>query len=668
MARWGLRGKSLFALASTSVFALLMIAMIGWYFVQKGQEYSAENYADSFTELNYQRMLTPVSRELALAQRFANSPIVKAWLRKPDDPALKELWLEETQSYLNAFQSHNMFLVNDKTKQYFFADPNSPLSTTPKYVLEASKPADSWYFLTRQQHVPFVINVNYDSVLKVIKVWIDVDIVDHGQFLGVAGTGLSLEHFIKQFADNAIPGVTPFIINANGSIQIHHNEKMIAYNSMNGKDKQHSIYALLDNDKSREKVKAALQKARHDKEKVVTIKVDQGGHQQLMAFVYFPLLDWYVVTNIDLNKVSLFNSNLVLPTLGVLVLLLILLLGFFGLVIERLVITPIRELQQSAKSIAGGSYDVSLVSRSNDEIGDLSKTFNTMAQQVRNHTQELEKQVQKRTAELEEAHQKVVDAHRKMGASIDYASLIQKSILPDRQMRQFLGDQHSVIWRPRDVVGGDFYVFHNTNEGCLLGIVDCAGHGVPGALMTMLMRAAIDYAIGHVGIQNPAALLSSIDTTLRSMLNEELSANKVATNADVGLVYVPNQGDFIRFSGAKITLYGSNGDDIIKQKSGRRALGDRRVGEYNNTELPMSGWTYYMTTDGFLDQAGGEKNFGFGNQRFEGLIKDNAALPLRDQADFFESALDDYMGDQPQRDDITLLSFRFDPKTQNNEV
>lgn len=662
MARWGLRGKSLFALASTCFFALLIIAVIGWYFIKQSQEYSAANYATSFTELNYQRILTPVSREVALDERFANSTMLKAWLENPDNPALESNWLEGTQGYLNSFQNHAMFIVNDVTQKYYFADQENPLSTTPKYRLDKGKQADNWYFSTRDQPAPFSINVNYDQVLNVMKIWINYQVRDHGKYIGLAGTGFSLDRFIKQFAKNPVPGVTPFIINANGNIEVHQNEQLIAYNSSDKRSESHSIYTLLDDDASKEAVKAALLKARNNDENVVTVSVQQGGQKQLMAFAYFPLLDWYVVTNVDLSKVSLFDSSLVLPAVSVFVLLLILLLVAFGFAVERLLIAPIRELQQSAKTIASGSYDVSLASRGDDEIGDLSKTFNKMALQVRNHTKELEEKVQERTAQLEETHQRVLDAHDKIGASIDYASLIQKSILPDRQMRQLLGEQHSVIWRPRDVVGGDFYVFHTTEEGCLLGIVDCAGHGVPGALMTMLMRAAIDYAINRVGIADPASLLSSIDTTLRSMLNEELSAKKVATNADVGLVYVPNKGMNIRFSGAKITLYGSNGEALIKHKSGRRALGDRRIGDYENTDLPMSGWTYYMTTDGFLDQSGGEKNFGFGNKRFEQLIKDNAALSLKDQADSFETALDTYMGDQPQRDDITLLSFRFDNK------
>ncbi|RNF52558.1 HAMP domain-containing protein [Marinomonas hwangdonensis] len=662
MARWGLRGKSLFVLASTCLFALLIITVIGWSFVQKGQEMSAENYANSFTQLNYQRILTPVAREVALAERFADSTVVKAWLKRPNDSSLEKIWLEEAQGYLDAFQNNAMFIVNDATRQYYFADQNNPLTVIPKYTLNDENSADRWYFSMRQTPEPFNINVNYDEVLKVMKAWVNVQVRDQGEFIGLAGTGFSLDRFIDQFLENQVQGVTPFIINADGKIEIHRDETLITQHAKSNRLVESSIYALLDDEVSKKRVKTALVGARQNDGNVVTVRVQQDGHKQLMSFVYFPLLDWFVVTNVDLANVNIFDSSLVLPAVSVFVLLLILLLIIFGFAVERLLIAPIRQLQQSAKTIASGSYDVSFFVGGNDEIGDLSQTFNKMAQQVKVHTQELEQRVQERTSALEESHQKIVAAQRKIGASIDYASLIQKSILPDRQMRHILGDDHSIIWRPRDVVGGDFYVFHSTDQGFLLGIVDCAGHGVPGALMTMLMRAAIDYSIGRVGISDPAALLSLIDDTVRSMLNEEVSANKVATNADVGLVYVPKEGDVMRFSGAKIALYGSDGRAFVKYPAGRRALGDRRRGDYENADIPMSGCTYYMATDGFLDQSGGEKSFGFGSQRFETMIKDNADLPLKEQAASFERALDQYMGDQPQRDDITLMLFRFDVK------
>lgn len=660
MARWGLREKSLFALGITCLFALLLAMVLGWFVLKEGQIYSAKNYAKSFTELNYQKILTPISRELALSQRFADTSSVKAWMANPNDVSKQAAFVDDAKGFLSTFQDHSLFFIPDSTKDYYFADENNPFSMTPKYRIEKSNPRDDWYFHTRQQPAAFNINVDEDAHLKVTKIWINYIVKDHGVFVGLAGTGFSLSHFLNEFTTTPVAGVHPFIINADGGIEAHQDKNLIAFDTLDGNYGSRSIFALLDNDVSKEKVKRAMKQARLGGTQVVSVTVDQGGVQQLMSFMFFPLLDWYVVTNVDLGKVNLLNMDMLLPAAGVFIAVLFILLLVFGFAVERLVIAPIRHLQSSAKAMASGSYDVALPDMSNDEIGDLSQTFNKMAEQVRNHTKELERKVQERTAQLEETHQEMADAHRKIGASIDYASLIQKAILPDRQMRQFLGEHHSVVWRPRDVVGGDFYVFQTTEAGCLLGIVDCAGHGVPGALMTMLMRAAIDHATSDVGITDPAALLHSIDATLRSMLNEDITGSRVATNADVGLVYIDNQGDIMRFAGAKIGLYASDGNEVIKYKASRRALGDRRVGEYENIELPATGWTYYMTTDGFLDQAGGNKQFGFGNRRFESLLRDNAGLSLSEQASAFVEALNDYMGDQPQRDDITLLAFRFD--------
>ncbi|MFI8621751.1 biofilm regulation protein phosphatase SiaA [Marinomonas sp. NPDC078689] len=660
MARWGLRGKSLFALAVTCFLALLFTTFMGWLLLKEGKLYSAKNYAKSFTELNYQKILTPISRELALAERFADTSTVREWMQDPTNSEKQAAFIEDAKGFLGVFQDHSMFFVTDATKDYYFADANNPFSMTPKYRISHANPRDDWYFHTRQQLAPFNINVDEDEHLKVTKIWVNYLVKNKGVFVGLAGTGFDLSHFLDEYTSTPVAGVHPFIINANGGIEAHQDKDLIAFDTLDGDYGARSIFALLDDNASKQKVKQAMEKARGLDANVVSVMVQQKGTQQLMSFMYFPLLDWYVVTNVDLNNVNLLNMKVLLPTASVFVILLILLLAVFGFAVERLVISPIRHLQSSAKAMEGGSYDVSLPVTGNDEIGDLSRTFNNMAKQVRNHTEELERKVTERTTQLQATHQEMAEAHRKIGASIDYASLIQKAILPDRQMKQFLGEHHSVVWRPRDVVGGDFYVFKHSDDGCLLGIVDCAGHGVPGALMTMLMRAAIDHATTEVGIQDPAALLHSIDSTLRSMLNEDASGDRVATNADVGLVYISKDNKNMRFAGAKIGLYASNGEDVVKFKPSRRALGDRRLGEYVNVDLPVSGWTYYMTTDGFLDQAGGEKKFGFGNRRFESLLQENAELPLNDQASAFVEALKTYMGDQPQRDDITLLSFRFD--------
>ncbi|MNZ68140.1 Stage II sporulation protein E (SpoIIE) [compost metagenome] len=96
-------------------------------------------------------------------------------------------------------------------------------------------------------------------------------------------------------------------------------------------------------------------------------------------------------------------------------------------------------------------------------------------------------------------------------------------------------------------------------------------------------------------------------------------------------------------------------------KGGRRALADKREGEYVNLELELQpGWTFYLCSDGFLDQSGGEQGFGFGNRRFLDLVRSHAQRPLAEQAERFVARLAEYRGERPQRDDITVLSFRFD--------
>jgi len=233
--------------------------------------------------------------------------------------------------------------------------------------------------------------------------------------------------------------------------------------------------------------------------------------------------------------------------------------------------------------------------------------------------------------------------------------------LPKRQLVADLDERYAVLWHPRDVVGGDFYVYRATEQGCLLGVVDCAGHGVPGALMTMLAHAAIEQAIADAGLHDPAAILARTDGIVRRMLRDDTTQQALATNMDVGLAYVDFGRRLVVYAGAKVALYYSDGESLEELPAGRRAIGDRRVGEYGNAEVGLKpGRTFYLATDGFLDQAGGELGYGFGNSRFADMILRHARLPMNEQGAAFKATLDEYQGDYPQRDDITMLCFRFD--------
>jgi sigma-B regulation protein RsbU (phosphoserine phosphatase) len=380
-----------------------------------------------------------------------------------------------------------------------------------------------------------------------------------------------------------------------------------------------------------------------------------------MSVAHVPELDWYIVTAVDPSAAQVVDTHWLWAALVCIVLLMAALMAAFGYGVERLVLRPIRRLQQSARAVADGNYKVVLPQRGNDEIADLSRAFNDMAARISAHTATLEDRVRERTIELEAANRAMAIAQKNLGASIDYASLIQRAILPDRQLTHSLGEHHFVLWRPRDVVGGDFYIFRPDGDNCLLGIMDCAGHGVPGALMTMLARAAIDTAIQETGPADPALILARCDGAMRGMLEEAHLPRALATSADAGLVYVDRARRRLVFSGARLSLYVSDGTRVYEHKGARRSLLDKRQGIFTNLELPLDpGHTFYLVTDGFLDQAGGDRGYGFGNDRFRDMLAEHAAQPLADQPELFTRTLAAYQGNHPQRDDITMLSFRFE--------
>lgn len=311
----------------------------------------------------------------------------------------------------------------------------------------------------------------------------------------------------------------------------------------------------------------------------------------------------------------------------VLIALLVLMLWMF----RQRVLRPFNEATEEIMSIAAGN--ISSGPRPHRYQGEIKALFDAM------HTLKLHS--------LDRLH------------AINYASLIQRAILPDRRMQGSLGKDYFVLWKPRDAVGGDFYLYSDVPQGGLLGLIDCAGHSVPGALMTMLARSAINQATAQSDDQNPAAILMKTDEIMRGMFDAEHFNRSLATSMDVGLARIDRDARRLRYAGAKMSLYACNGAEVREYKGGRRSIAEKIRCDYVNIDLPLEeGWTYYLCTDGFLDQAGGEQGYGFGNRRFADMLLQLAHLPLSEQAAHADATLTSYQGERGQRDDITLLAFR----------
>lgn len=649
------------ALVLACVLALIPAGLAAWQLLDGVRKHFGEAYARNFTQLNRQKILAPVARDLALSTRLAGSELTRQWLLDENNADNKAMFFREAEGYRQDFSSGSYFLISALSRNYYFNEAGQPNSDVPRYTLESGAGKDAWFFNTMGGTEVYNINVNPDLELGTTRVWLNVVVSDGERRIGLAGTGLDLGEFIRDFISTDEPGVTPIILDEAGDIQAHPDERLIAFGSAAGisADASRGLGELLADDSQRAAMSEAMARSVAEPDSVHILRVSLDGREQLLATTYIPELRWHVATAVDLSVAEVIDSGWVKTVLIAIALVVALLLAMSGYAVDRLVLQPLRKLRQSATEISQGRFDVSLPPAGGDEIGDLSRAFGSMADKIRRHTEDLEGEVRDRTSELEKSNREMEVAHRQIRASIDYASLIQRAILPDRKMSQALGDDHFILWRPRDVVGGDFYIFRAEGSRYFIGVVDCAGHGVPGALMTMLARAAIDHAVEQEGMSSPAAILQRTDEAMRGMLQDFALPRAIATNMDAGIVCIDREARTMRFSGAKISLYWSDGEQYGEVRGNRRALGDRRRGEYSDTELSLSPHTTcYLATDGFLDQAGGERGFGFGNTRFAELLRSTASLPMAEQAAAIDRALEQYRGEFPQRDDITILSFR----------
>ncbi|UYG05168.1 biofilm regulation protein phosphatase SiaA [Halomonas sp. LR3S48] len=660
---WGLRGKSVATLLLACLLSLIPAVLLGWKAIDDIRRHFANAYAENYTLLHMQRILAPVSRELALAQRFANSLVLKQWLADEESPDSQARLFAEAEGFRQDFADDSYFVIADASGNYYYIDDDSADSRTPSYRLDVTQPNDAWYFQVRRTNEPYNLNVNFDHELDVTKVWLNVLVRDGDTLLGLAGTGFELDDFLDAFLRDEAEGLTPMIVDQRGALQAHPSLERIALGSGIGAgevDGEHTIHALLGSDEQRSELTRAMQAARQAPETIQSLWGTLEGREGLISVGYIAELDWYLVTALDIGVAQILDRRWLWPLLIAATLILGILLTIIAVATERLILAPLNRFKQSAQAIAAGNYDSPLPTSRHDEIGELSQAFSHMAEQVQRHTRELEAKVRERTLALEQANAEMAATQKQLGDSIDYASFIQRAILPDRQLDLHLEHHHGVLWKPRDTVGGDFYLFRPDAGGYLFGVVDCAGHGVPGSLMTMLARAILDHAILKAGCQDPAAILAETDSQSRELLGAEQLPASIATHMDAGLAWVDLATRQVTFAGAKIGLYASDGETLTHLAGDKRPLGHKRRIEYRNQSVDLRpGWTYSLCTDGLLDQAGGSDGFGFGNTRFEALFMAQAQRPLQAQMEAFEQALRDYQGDLPQRDDITLLNFRF---------
>lgn len=262
-------------------------------------------------------------------------------------------------------------------------------------------------------------------------------------------------------------------------------------------------------------------------------------------------------------------------------------------------------------------------------------------------------------AEIEHKHTEVTD-------SILYSKRIQNSILPANQSLQEVWSQSFVLYQPRDIVSGDFYWFANRGEYSYLAVADCTGHGVPGALMSMLGYTQLNDILNQNELPTPAEILTKLDKQISAALNTQHAEEVVKDGMDISLIRYHAESKSALTSAAMRPVYlvtkNVEGEkELVEIKPDKNSIGGFGEDEklFNDNELIFkTGDELFLFTDGYPDQFGGLDNKKFLTKKFkEMLLRINSQKPALQRAQM-EIALRNWKGDNAQTDDICVIGLR----------
>ena len=289
------------------------------------------------------------------------------------------------------------------------------------------------------------------------------------------------------------------------------------------------------------------------------------------------------------------------------------------------------------------------------------------------HSRALEQKNEEISAQAENlahANQEIIDKtdvieqkNRDITDSLNYASQIQRALLPMNVTLQAYLPEHFIFYQPKDIVSGDFYWFHQADGYLFLSVIDCTGHGVPGAFMSTLGQQALLNAVVQQRLREPAEILDALKVIIRQMLHQDRTQNQ--DGMDISLVVINPKEGHLKFAGAKHSLlYLCNGS-LNMVKGDRMSVG----GEHWAVEDKFSQYTIelekdmviYMTTDGYKDQFGGKENKKFLSKRFHALLREIHELPMQEQQFRVEQTIDRWMkdGNHEQVDDMLVWGVRW---------
>ena len=266
----------------------------------------------------------------------------------------------------------------------------------------------------------------------------------------------------------------------------------------------------------------------------------------------------------------------------------------------------------------------------------------------------LEQKVKERTAEVVQKSMIIEEKNRDITASIRYAERIQRAMLP----KENTFDETFILFLPKDIVSGDFYWMYDTGETYFIAAVDCTGHGVPGAFMSIIGHNSLNKVVREYGLTRPSAILDQLNIeVIKSILQSQEKG--INDGMDLSLIAVNRTKQTLEFAGAYNPLYQVRNGEVIVHKADRFPIGISTMEQkktFTNVEVEIKpGDMIYMSSDGYADQFGSKDVKKFKSVNLKRMLSEIWNLPVQVQREKLEKEIMDWKGELPQVDDIMII-------------
>jgi serine phosphatase RsbU (regulator of sigma subunit)/HAMP domain-containing protein len=330
-------------------------------------------------------------------------------------------------------------------------------------------------------------------------------------------------------------------------------------------------------------------------------------------------------------------------------------------------VSGMKQTTEFANEVGSGNFDSAYKPLSEEDA--LGYALLKMRKDLRENERSLEAKVIERTEEVVRQKEEIELQSRKLEVlykhvtdSIRYAKRLQEAILPPMSIVHNLLPESFILYKPKDIVSGDFYWLNDKSGKVVIAAVDCTGHGVPGAFMSIVGNNMLNQIMREKPLTDAASILDELNIQAAKNINQNPEEGAVRDGMDLSLCVIDPVNKTIDYAGANNPIYIFRNKQFTEIKADKMPIGyldDQQQRKFTNHRIEVEpGDTVYIFSDGYADQFGGPKGKKFMVNQFRNMLASIHHLPLSEQQDILDRTIENWRGGLEQVDDILVIGFR----------